>query len=260
MKSQRIPMTWEEYEVMPWRLGWKHEYFDGTAFLTPRDQSVVTVVEVKPQTVTPIPFQLRPVVREDAQQLKELFFNVFHDSVEFCNQQAQQIRDSANQCIDNFMKNDADPFSSLSQVAVSSDGSLLGTALVIEDRHGHPYLRLLCVDEEVQRQGIGTSMVTRILNALASIKVAWLYSRYFLANEWSRKWHHHFGFHDQPDVFVTRLYYRHAQHELFRQEKLGQVSDVELLRLESIVHKWEDVLEKQEAQWERELLGQVRLP
>ena len=52
-----------------------------------------------------------------------------------------------------------------------------------------------------------------------------------------------------------RLYFRYAQYELWRQEKLGQVSNDELLRLASVAHEWEELLEHQEAEWERELLG-----
>lgn len=51
MKSEQIVMSWEEYEIMPWRLGWKHEYFNGMAYLTPRQQSVLTIINVAPEAI-----------------------------------------------------------------------------------------------------------------------------------------------------------------------------------------------------------------
>lgn len=40
MRSLHIPITWEEWERMPWRFGWKREYSDGHAHLTPRRDHV----------------------------------------------------------------------------------------------------------------------------------------------------------------------------------------------------------------------------
>lgn len=243
-------MSYEEYEIMPWRLGWKHEYFNGMAYLTPRQQSVLTVIDVAPRSNTPNVCSIRPVVPTDAPELKRLFFEVFHDSVEYCNYEVVDIQESAQRCIDSYFGAVEGRPSEVSSVAISPEGVLIGTALVIEPKDQQPYLRLLCVSPLWQRQGIATSLVATVLNFLAGTPFTQLRSRYFLANEASRNWHHRFGFQDQLDLFVTRLFYRHAQHELWRQEQLCQLPQEALARLASEVAQWQVEVERQEVAFE----------
>ncbi|ABW31603.1 GNAT family N-acetyltransferase [Acaryochloris marina] len=250
MKSEPIVMSWEEYELMPWRLGWKHEYFNGMAYLTPRQQSVLTVIEVAPRNDTLQSIKIRPVVPTDATELKHLFFEVFHDSVEYCNYEEQNIQESAQSCIDNYFGAVKGEPSKVSCVATSTEGELIGTALVIEQPERHPYLRLLGISPSWQRRGVATNLMATILNQLVNTSFTQLESRYFLANEASRNWHHQFGFQDQLDLFVARLFYRHAQHELWRQEKLGQLSKIDLARLASEVEYWQAEVDRQEVAFE----------
>jgi hypothetical protein len=42
MRSQHLPMTSEEFKLMPRKLGWKSEYWDGRAHITP-GYRIVTV-------------------------------------------------------------------------------------------------------------------------------------------------------------------------------------------------------------------------
>ncbi len=250
MKSEQIVMSWEEYEIMPWRLGWKHEYFNGMAYLTPRQQSVLTVIEVAPRNDTPQPFKIRLVLPTDVPELKHLFFEVFHDSVEYCNYEASNIHASAQSCIDNYFGAVKGKPSKVSCVAISPEGELIGTALVIEQPEQCPYLQLLGVSPSWQRRGVATSLMATILNQLVNTPITQLESRYFLANEASRNWHHRFGFQDQLDLFVARLFYRHAQHELWRQEQLGQLPKKDLARLASEVEQWQAEVDRQEAVFE----------
>ncbi len=241
-------MTWEEYEVMPWRLGWKHEYFNGMAHLTPRQQSVLTIVEVASRDV-PTACTIRAIVPADADELKRLFFEVFHDSLEYCDYEEADIQQSAERCIDAYFEAEQASLLGMSQGAIAPDQSLIGAALVIEQEERPPLLRLLCVAAPWQRQGIATCMVATILNGLCSTSYQQLESRYFLANEGSRNWHRKFGFQDQPDVFVTRLYFRLAQHELWRQEQLGQLSAAELAVLTAECDRLQKEVESLEAEW-----------
>src|ERR671914_3021046 len=48
MRSLRVPMMWEEWERLPWRFGWKHEYWDGPAHLTPRQDHVLVEIRLRP--------------------------------------------------------------------------------------------------------------------------------------------------------------------------------------------------------------------
>lgn len=250
MKSEQIVMSWEEYELMPWQLGWKHEYFNGMAYLSPRQQSVLTVIEIAPRNDTPKSFMIRSVVPTDAPELKRLFFEVFHDSVEYCNYEEQDIQESAQSCIDKYFGAVKGEPSKVSCVAISPEEELIGTALVIEQPGRHPYLRLLGVAPPWQRRGVATGLMATILNQLVDTPFTQLESRYFLANEASRNWHHRFGFQDQLDLFVARLFYRHAQHELWRQEQLGQLPKKDMARLASEVEQWQAEVDSQEVAFE----------
>lgn len=250
MKSEQIVMSWEEYEIMPWRLGWKHEYFNGMAYLTPRQQSVLTIIKVAPRNDTPKSFRIRPVVPTDAPELKRLFFEVFHDSVEYCNYEELDIQESAQSCIDNYFGAVKGKSSKVSCVAISPEGILIGTALVIEKPEQQPYLRLLGVSPLWQRRGVATGLMATMLNQLVNTPFTQLKSRYFLANEASRNWHHRFGFQDQLDLFAARLFYRHAQHELWRQEQLGQLPKKDLARLALEVEQWQAEVDRQEVAFE----------
>ena len=65
MKSQIIPMTIDEFHTMPWQLGWKHEYWEGAARISPSYTAVATVsIAVTPRLVAP-PCLLRPVTEAD---------------------------------------------------------------------------------------------------------------------------------------------------------------------------------------------------
>ncbi|MGB7412749.1 MAG: GNAT family N-acetyltransferase, partial [Thermosynechococcaceae cyanobacterium] len=62
-------------------------------------------------------------------------------------------------------------------------------------------------------------------------------------------WHHRFGFQDEQDLFVTRLYFRQAQHELWRQERLGQLTAAELAVLAVECDRLQKEVDLLEAEW-----------
>ena len=87
MHSLHVPMSWEEFERMPWRFGWKHEYWDGCAHITPRESHVHVRMRVEPRAesaVTP-GVTLRAAEAADAEELIECFIETFREGVEFCN-------------------------------------------------------------------------------------------------------------------------------------------------------------------------------
>jgi hypothetical protein len=46
MRSQRIRMTVEEYHLLPFKPGWKCEYYDGTAHIQPRERVAILKTSV----------------------------------------------------------------------------------------------------------------------------------------------------------------------------------------------------------------------
>lgn len=51
MKSPKIPMTTEEFDLLEWKFGWKHDYWDGHAHISPRPHGIVVKIPVKKQNV-----------------------------------------------------------------------------------------------------------------------------------------------------------------------------------------------------------------
>src|SRR6188474_3259299 len=44
IRSQRLPMRFEDWELLSYEPGWKYEYWGGCAHITPNHQTAVTVV------------------------------------------------------------------------------------------------------------------------------------------------------------------------------------------------------------------------
>ncbi len=68
-----------------------------------------------------------------------------------------------------------------------------------------------------------------------------------LGNEASQAWHQQFGFVEEPDLFLARLNYRHAEHELWRREKIGNLGKADRLMLVSEVQRWKSQVDELEA-------------
>jgi len=84
VKNQKIHMSPDEFELMPHPFGWKVEYWDGMAHLTPREYNIKVKLALKPHEAVSSE-RIRPVDRRLKGQMIEIFFETFRDSVEFCN-------------------------------------------------------------------------------------------------------------------------------------------------------------------------------
>ena len=83
---------------------------------------------------------------------------------------------------------------------------IIGAALIIAQAEETPLLDMLFVRPEWHRKGIATAMVAAALNTLHSSGVRTLASQYVLGNEESRAWHQRFGFVEETDLLLVRLY------------------------------------------------------
>lgn len=55
MQSQHIPMSFDAFELLPWKPEWKYEYWDGVAHITPRHQTVTVRVRIENTLPTSMP-------------------------------------------------------------------------------------------------------------------------------------------------------------------------------------------------------------
>lgn len=255
MRSQHISITWEEFKRMPRKLGWKYEYWDGQAHITPGYRVITTAIEIKPRSVKS-PCRLRAVNKDDEAQLISAYFAAFKDTIEYCDWEPEKIVAAAKKDIQKFFAGNRGNPLPASRVAVASQSKakekfVVGAALIVEKKDDQPLLDMLFVIPEWHRRGVATALVSAAINELYSFGMKRLESRYFLGNDASQAWHRKFGFVDEPDLFLAKLYYRHARHELGRREKIGNLTEAEREALSSEIDQWKaqvDELEKKEYQ------------
>lgn len=260
MKSQHIPMTSDEFHVMPHKLGWKHEYWDGQAHITPSHSTVVTTtLPVQPRPVTPVG-TIRSIVEADMAGLYTAYVAAFEDTIDYCDWQLAAIQSAAQATLTGYFAGERGKPLVASQVALH-DREVVGAAFMVEKRNGQPFLDLLFVVPQWHRQGVATALVGTAVNQLAAAGYHTLTSRFWLGNEESRTWHHRFGFVDKPNQFLAGAYYRHAQHELERDKILGQLTPAARDALVAEKKYWKNErerLEKEELAAMRTLMYNTR--
>ncbi|MGB8703324.1 MAG: GNAT family N-acetyltransferase [Thermosynechococcaceae cyanobacterium] len=229
MKRKIIPMSFAECEVLERPFGWKVEYWDGQAHLTPREVGITTRIDLVPRSLR-THHELIPVHPAYTEQMIAGYLEVFTDSVEFCDWPSAQIQDSAEKCIAHYFAGKRGEALSASVIALEPNSqNLAGLALFILKREKQPHLDLLYVRHSFQRRGIATAMVTWGINGLSKPNFSALFSTYHICNEESRLWHHHFGFQDIYDPYVLRLKSSWLTQEIWRKEKLGLFEGLDAL-------------------------------
>ena len=235
-------MTIDEFHVMAREPGWKYEYWDGKAHISPAHRTVTTSLNTEPRSYRS-PCQIRPVESTYQPGMIDAFVAAFRDTIEYCDWEDERILDSARDSVVGFFsgeRGDPLPASRLALVSHPEGNreSLVGASLVVGMRGGSPLLDILFVTPEWQRMGVATALVSSVVDRLHDSGHSTLKSRYNLGNDGSRAWHRQFGFVEDPDRFLAESYYRHAEHELWRREKLGDLTREERQKLMREIDRW----------------------
>src|SRR5882762_9921216 len=164
MHSQHLPMTWEEFELMPMKLGWKHEYWDGQAHISPRWLSVTATCPVQLRPVH-APCTIRPVAKHDEQQLMTGYVEAFRDAFDFCDWDPEKIQTAAKDDIQDILSEQRGRFLAASRIAVETPSvtgkeKIVGAALITESEGQPPLLDILFVVPRWHRKGIATALVS----------------------------------------------------------------------------------------------------
>jgi GNAT superfamily N-acetyltransferase len=245
IQSQHLPMSFEEWESLPYQPGWKYEYWDGRTHITPNHQTAVTTATVAPRRVN-APCTIRHVLPEDETPLLAVYLEAFADNQAFCDYTDAQFLDAARRDLRNSFTGHRAPLLVASRVAVATEvmGELhVGAALLSRDREYGPALDLLFIRPQWQRRGLATALVASAMNALHQAGEGTLTSCYQLANLTSQAWHRTFGFVEQPDLRYAQAYHRQARQELFRREKAKDLTAGERVTLHADVQYWHDQIE-----------------
>ncbi|MCI0489005.1 MAG: GNAT family N-acetyltransferase [Blastocatellia bacterium] len=232
MRSQRIAMTAEEFDLLPMRPGWKYEYYDGKAYIRPGHTIAVVSVEIGPRSLDAT-FQLQGVTRGDEAWLAETFFDAFRDTVEYCDWERAQIEESSRKSIRTFFEGKRGRPHESSRLAFEEEGKRIAGGALIVTNKGGPLLDILFINPRLQRGGLATALVSDALNELHRQGEKRLRSAYHVGNEASRNWHTKFGFADEPDLSLAQTYLRYAERELWRREKIGDLTEGERAALKA---------------------------
>lgn len=260
MNSKHIPISIEEFELMEHPFGWKAEYFDGKAHLTPREHLVRTQTILAPKKIATA-HQIVPVDPLRKEWMIAAFLEAFEDSVEFCDWSSNLFHTHARKNITNYFQGvRGKPHPVSRMVLEPNSGRIIGLALFVENKaescrtglktlettqlEERIELDLLLVLPEYQRMGIATEMVSGAIDSLYADGVRDLRSGYHICNDRSRAWHHSLGFKDVPEYFHCRLKAAWYRHEIWRWEKLGKLDGLEELKIEK--DRWERLVQELE--------------
>jgi RimJ/RimL family protein N-acetyltransferase len=243
MKSLKISMTIEEFHLAEFPFGWKDEYCDGFAYFTPRKHGVLMKMPVEKRQIN-TSVEIQPISKVTVEELIELFYAAFVDSVEFCDYTKAEVRKRARSNIREFFAGERGiPQLELSQTVVlpGEKNNLIGACLISKYKYGFKN-EILFVHPDCQNKGIGTGLVSSVLNDLhqRGEKVFW--SEYHICNEQSATWHKKFGFVEEPDIMTAKFRRSFLRHEIWRNQELKNVEKVRELK---------PLLEKSEAEVER---------
>src|SRR5947209_6862818 len=101
MRSQRLPMSIDAFELLPRKPGWKYEYWDGHAHMRPAHAVAELTLPLRPREVAS-PLTLRAVTAADAAALSRAFYSAFRGTAEYCGWPLRRIRESSVECIETF--------------------------------------------------------------------------------------------------------------------------------------------------------------
>ena len=227
MKSRHVPMSFEECELQPVEPGWKSEYRNGKAHITPSEHVAFARITVAPAPVNS-PLPMNGVTPEDQGALQTCFTTAFQDTIEYCDWDPARTAESGRRLIREHFEGKRGSALEASKMAwfhpsQGGDRQVAGAALIVEHKDNSALLDLLFIHSDYRKQGLASALVQGAINHLAHLDKAPLFSRYHLGNIPSRTWHQRFGFVEEPDLILARLYLATAQHNYLRARQLGNL-------------------------------------
>ncbi|MEO8351941.1 MAG: GNAT family N-acetyltransferase [Chthoniobacteraceae bacterium] len=250
---RRRRMSIDEYHLLPFHPGWKVEYFDGEAVFQPRENCAHGTMAVLPRTEPDVEgVSFRGLDPLDAPGLSALFRAVFSETPEYAGWPADRFEVEPRKVIEDFFSGKRGAVCGATRLVVSdaaraNDGAIIGAALVVEHGARAALLDVLMIAPGWQRRGIASTLGAVVLAALARSGHELFISRWHLANESSIDWHRRLGFREEPDFLNAKLYLRASEHELWRLEKLGQLTAEKRAELTETQQHWQREVARLEA-------------
>jgi len=179
-RSRAVPMTVDEYHLLPFEPGWKCEYWDGKAHYSPRYHAVVTAVAVAPLDVN-TDCLLRQPAESDIEALMPVYVAAFRETIEYFGHSQEQIAEAARRDLRNYFAGEHGRPTSASCLAIApgsnpDEEAFAGAAMVVPILVHLPkfYADVVLVPLGYLAVAIA---VARSLDALSDPLVGWLSDR-----------------------------------------------------------------------------------
>jgi len=260
MDCPRIPMSYDEFNTIERLLGWKTEYWDGYARLTPRCMGVETRLSFEavsmPEHTLSKDLTVTTPTPDDTQKIIDGYIASFINSVEFCGWPIDRIFEEAHRDIALYFEGKrGKPLSASAIVIDPKTQIVVATALFTEKKEHGACLELLYVRPAYQRKGIGTRLIYRSMHAIAQQGYSQLTSRYHICNHHSRQFYHKLGFQDVCDRYYLGTYTAWLRNEIYRRETLRILEGLEEMKQEQKqLQEKLDVLEEEFSQSIRDVV------
>jgi GNAT superfamily N-acetyltransferase len=246
-----LPMSFEAYERMEQRLGWKHEYWDGAARLSPQESAVGTFRRrLDSALVSHWSRHAHECVRvahpDDAPALVELFLHAFDDAVEFAGWPERHYHRNAHETVASFFggpdaRQIARPGRRESSFVVASNDRLLAALLVRSSGSG-PIVEPVMVHSAHRRHGLASALLAVSIEALRNDGETVLLSRCHLGNPPGLGWHEASGFEEVPSYFSATHRWHH-QTRLAGYFEITQQPD-KAARAREMAEQWKAIAEQ----------------
>jgi GNAT superfamily N-acetyltransferase len=207
-----LEMSFDEFEVMEHRLGWKHEYIDGTALLSVQESAVVDWQrqigpDFAPGPPLPTGLTVRSVCIDDQEALATLFRESFEDSMEYSGCNEEYFRQDAQDSIRSFFglttihKARQNDIGLCEASFLIEHGDIVVAAILVRPIRMGTIVEPIMVLPSYRRMGLSQALLHASLRALARAGKLKIFSQSHLVNPISFAWHCKQGFQEVPTIY-----------------------------------------------------------
>jgi GNAT superfamily N-acetyltransferase len=217
MPTIKLPLTPEQFRLLPRNSAYRYEYLDGYAHLTPRGRHYHAVLDLRPLTVEE-PVTLAPIREEDVPDLEKLFAAAFRSIQPFGSLDDETRLKAAQEALQRTRSGGDGPWIEWASFVAREGDAPLGaiwiTLLPVGDptdwdsyywrdeppddciarRLGKPHVTWIFVDPGVAGRGWGTALLAAAVQALLERGFTQLLSTFLAGNDSSMLWHWRNGF------------------------------------------------------------------
>lgn len=233
----RIPMSLEEYHLLPRKLGWTYDYEGGRAIVGPAEVLVDLARPVRmPVPAVPIDdFRCRTLEAEHVFALEKLYFDAFRPTPEATGLDDGDILAEASFSMILYASGALGAPLRCSRVV--SDGNEPVAALLVAETSAGPRMQVVMVHPHFQRRGLATALLGDVCATLESYGAEEILSRCLLANEPARRWYRKMGFVERPDRKAVDHFRKFYHYERARLQ--DRSPSAELREVERELRRWE---------------------